>query len=71
MGGNVNATIKDKFYGAASTTPQKVFTELGSGAANCFFKLKKLSPGWVVNLEKLVLSVTDLMTPQGYPFPAV
>lgn len=40
LGGNVNATIKDKFYGSASATPQKVFSALSSGSQNHFSKLK-------------------------------
>lgn len=70
LGGNVNATIKDKFYGAASATPQKVFRTLDAGSQNHFSKLRKQSPGRAVNLEKLLVSITDLMTPDGDPIPA-
>jgi CRISPR-associated protein Csd1 len=69
LGGNVNATIKDKFYGAASATPQKVFAVLDRGSANHFAKLRKQKPGWAVNLEKLLTSITDLMTPGADPIP--
>lgn len=68
--GGINATIKDKFYGAASASPQKVFRTLDSGSANHFGKLRKTSPGRVVNLEKLLSSITDLMDPAGDPIPA-
>ena len=70
LGGNVNATIKDKFYGAASASPQKVFRTLDAGAQNHFAKLRKLSPGRAVNLEKLLTSITDLMEPGNDPIPA-
>lgn len=70
LGGNVNASIKDKFYGAASASPQKVFRTLDAGAQNHFAKLRKLSPGRAVNLEKLLISVTDLMEPGDDPIPA-
>lgn len=70
LGGNVNATIKDKFYGAASATPQKVFRTLDSGSQNHFSKLRKLSPGRAVNLERLLISITDLMEPGSDPIPA-
>ncbi len=70
MGGNVNATIKDKFYGAASATPQKVFRTLDAGSQNHFSKLRKQSPGRAVNLEKLLTSITDLMDPGDDPIPA-
>ncbi|WP_288951628.1 type I-C CRISPR-associated protein Cas8c/Csd1 [uncultured Paracoccus sp.] len=68
--GGINATIKDKFYGAASARPQKVFRTLDSGSANHFGKLRKTSPGRAVNLEKLLTSITDLMDPAGDPIPA-
>lgn len=70
LGGNVNATIKDKFYGAASATPQKVFRTLDAGSQNHFSKLRKQSPGRAVNLEKLLTSITDLMDPGDDPIPA-
>lgn len=70
LGGNVNATIKDKFYGAASATPQKVFRTLDAGSQNHFSKLRKLSPGRAVNLEKLLTAITDLMEPGNDPIPA-
>ena len=34
LGDKVNATIKDKFYGAASAQPRKVFALLEKGSAN-------------------------------------
>lgn len=68
--GGVNATIRDKFYGAASASPQKVFRALDAGAANHFGKIRKLSPGRAVNLEKLLTSVTELMEPGRDPIPA-
>ncbi|MEZ5716851.1 MAG: type I-C CRISPR-associated protein Cas8c/Csd1, partial [Paracoccaceae bacterium] len=69
LGGHVNATIKDKFYGAASAAPQKVFRALDAGSQNHFSKLKKQSPGRAVNLEKLLMSITDLMEPSDDPIP--
>lgn len=70
LGGNVNATIKDKFYSSASATPQKVFRTLDAGSQNHFSKLRKQSPGRMVNLEKLLISITDLMEPDNDPIPA-
>ena len=70
LGGNVNATIKDKFYGAASASPQKVFRTLDAGAQNHFSKLRKQNRGRAVNLEKLLGSITDLMDPGDDPIPA-
>jgi CRISPR-associated protein Csd1 len=70
LGGNVNATIKDKFYGSASATPQKVFRTLDAGSQNHFSKLRKQSAGRAVNLEKLITTITDLMDPANDPIPA-
>ncbi len=70
LGGSVNATIKDKFYGAASASPQKVFRTLDAGAQNHFTKLRKLSPGRAVNLEKLIGAITERMDPAADPIPA-
>ncbi len=70
LGGNVNATIKDKFYGSASATPQKVFRTLDAGSQNHFSKLRKQSPGYAINLEKLLTTITDLMDPGNDPIPA-
>ena len=70
LGGNVNATIKDKFYGAASASPQKVFAALNSGSQNHFTKLRKQSPGRAVNLDKLIASIMEQMNPGADPIPA-
>lgn len=70
LGGKVNSTIKDKFYGAASSSPQKVFRALDSGAQNHFSKLRKESPGRAFNLEKRIMAITDLMSPEQDPVPA-
>ena len=70
LGGNVNATIRDKFYGAASASPQKVFRTLDAGSQNHFSKLRKQSPGRAVNLEKQLTAITDLMEPGSDPIPA-
>lgn len=70
LGGNVNATIKDKFYGSASASPQKVFATLDSGAQNHLSKLRKASAGRAINLEKLIMSIMDQMSPGNDPIPA-
>lgn len=70
LGGKVNATIKDKFYGAASAQPRKVFALLESGSANHLSKVGKQAPGRRVNLEKLIASIMERMEPGADPFPA-
>jgi CRISPR-associated protein Csd1 len=70
LGRNVNATIKDKFYGAASAQPRKVFRMLEAGSANHLSKIGKRKPGLKVNLEKAVGAIMEAMSPEGDPFPA-
>ncbi|MGB3645601.1 MAG: type I-C CRISPR-associated protein Cas8c/Csd1 [Mesorhizobium sp.] len=70
LGGNVNATIKDKYYGSASATPRKVFGFLESGSANHLAKLRKVNPGRAVNLLRLQDEIMDLMQPGNGPYPA-
>jgi CRISPR-associated protein Csd1 len=69
-GRNVNATIKDKFYGSAAAQPRKVFHMLESGSANHLSKIGKQRPGLKVNLEKAVGAIMEAMSPEGDPFPA-
>ena len=65
QGGNLNSTIKDRYYGAASSTPCTVFPQL--------FKLKnfhlaKLSNlGRKTNFEKLIGEITDGIPSEGIP----
>ena len=47
----INATIRDRYYGAASTTPVSVFTTL-LRLKNAH--LKKLSDGQTVHFERLI-----------------
>lgn len=70
LGRSLNATIKDKFYGAASAQPRKVFPQLLKGAQPHLSKVGKDKPGYRVNLEKLVAQIIDMMSPNGDPFPA-
>jgi CRISPR-associated protein Csd1 len=70
LGRNVNATIKDKFYGSAAAQPCKVFHMLESGSANHLSKIGKQRPGLKVNLEKAVGAIMQAMSPNDDPFPA-
>ncbi|MDQ0395874.1 type I-C CRISPR-associated protein Cas8c/Csd1 [Labrys monachus] len=70
LGTGVNATIKDKFYGAASAQPRRVFHLLDSGSANHLSKIGKQNKGRQVNFEKQLGALMDLMTPGSDPFPA-
>ena len=52
----LNATIRDRYYGAASSTPVAVFTTL-LRLKNAH--LKKLPTGRVVNFEKTIGEIMD------------
>lgn len=49
--GEVNATIRDRYIGAASTTPARVFPHLLHSTQNHLSKLRKVKPGFCVKLE--------------------
>lgn len=70
QGGKINATIKDKFYGSASTRPRSVFPLLDKGSVHHLSKISKQSPGRRVNLEKRLGSIVQKMTPEEDPFPS-
>jgi CRISPR-associated protein Csd1 len=70
LGTEVNATIKDKFYGSASAQPRKVFALLDRGSANHLSKVGKKRPGQKINLEKLIGEIMGMMSPDSDPFPA-
>ncbi|MCC4620603.1 type I-C CRISPR-associated protein Cas8c/Csd1 [Xanthomonas cassavae CFBP 4642] len=66
LGGQVNATIRDRYYGAASATPASVFPVLLRNAQNHFGKLRKDKAGLAVNLEKEVGQIIDAL-PASFP----
>jgi CRISPR-associated protein Csd1 len=70
LGPKVNATIKDKFYGAASAQPRRVFALLEKGSANHLSKVGKQAPGYRVVLEKTIGGIMEQMSPAEEPFPA-
>lgn len=53
----INATIKDKFYAAASTSPNTVFGNLMRLANYHLSKLRKEKPSYAVNLEKTLQEI--------------
>lgn len=59
LGKSVNATIRDRYYGAASATPASVFPVLLRNAQNHLSKVRKAKPGFAVNLEKQLGEVID------------
>lgn len=70
LGRNVNATIKDKFYGSASAQPRKVFSVIDRNSANHLSKLAKQAPRYKVTLERLLSKIMGCLSPADDPFPA-
>lgn len=66
LGNNVNATIRDRYYGAASATPAHVFPMLLRNTQNHLGKIRKDNPGLAVNREKTIGEVLDNL---GANFP--
>jgi CRISPR-associated protein Csd1 len=59
--GSVNATLVDRYYGSASSTPEAVFPTLLRRSQHHLGKLRREKPGLAVNTEKLLQAVvTDL-----------
>lgn len=70
LGRNVNATIKDKFYGSASATPRRVFKLLDSGSANYLAKVEKVhGRGLRAYLDNMIGEIMLAMSPKDNPFP--
>ncbi len=59
LGGQVNATIRDRYYGAASATPAAVFPVLLRNTQNHLGKLRKDKPGLAVVLERDIREIVD------------
>ena len=66
LGAQVNATIRDRYYGAASATPASIFPVLLRNAQNHFGKLRKDKAGLAVNLEKEIGQIIDAL-PSHFP----
>lgn len=64
IGAQVNATIRDRFYGAASATPAGIFPVLLRNAQNHLGKLRRDKMGLAVNLEKEIGQIIDALPPQ-------
>jgi CRISPR-associated protein Csd1 len=58
-GGNLNATIKDRYFASASATPRVVFPVIIKLAQNHLKKIKSSKPGLAVNKEKLIGAIME------------
>lgn len=63
LGRDINATIRDRYYGAASATPASIFPVLIRNAQNHLGRLRKDKPGASVNLEKQINEIVDKLPP--------
>lgn len=64
LGRDINATIRDRYYGAASATPASIFPVLVRNAQHHLSRLRKDKRGAAVNLEKLVNEIVDKLPPK-------
>ncbi|OAI23405.1 type I-C CRISPR-associated protein Cas8c/Csd1 [Methylosinus sp. R-45379] len=63
--GNLNATIRDQYYGAASATPRSVFPLLQRKATHHLAKLRKDKPGLAINLDRKIGEIFELASPDS------
>lgn len=63
LGRDINATIRDRYYGAASATPASIFPVLIRNAQHHLSRLRKDKPGAAVNLEKQINEIVDKLPP--------
>ena len=71
--GKVNATIRDKYFGAASATPASIFPLIVRGAQNHLAKLRKEKPGLAFTLDKEIEEIFSRMEgewPRSLPLEA-
>lgn len=71
--GDVNATVVDRFYGSASTTPGAAFPYLLRNAQHHLARLRRDKPGAYVGREREIQDVVRNLpgTPSAPAFPAV
>ncbi len=60
LGGKVNATIRDQYYGTASATPRAVFPTLQRKLNHHLSRLRKDRPGLAVNLDRSIGEIFEL-----------
>ena len=71
LGGNINATIRDKYYGAASATPRSVFSILQRSAMNHLAKLRKENQGAEIRLDRAIAQIYECVGPDKLFVPTL
>lgn len=64
-----NATVRDRFFGAAAATPGQIFPVILKNAQHGLAKIRKEKPGWAVNLDKSLQEILSDIAP-GVGFPS-
>ncbi len=65
---SANATVRDRFFGAAAATPGRIFPVILKNAQHGLAKIRKDKPGWAVSLDKLAQEILEAIDPkQGFP----
>lgn len=62
--GKVNATIRERYFGAASATPASVFPLIVRGGQNHLAKLRKEKPGWATLIERELEEINGRFDPR-------
>lgn len=62
LGRGLNATIRDRYYGAASASPASIFPMLLRNTQNHMSRLRKDNVGAAVNLERDVQEIVDKLS---------
>lgn len=63
IGRGINATIRDKYFGAASATPASIFPLIIANGQNHLSKLRKEQTGWAVVIERELEEIFGRITP--------
>ena len=71
LGHNINATIRDQYYGTASATPRSVFPLLQRKATHHLSRLRRDKPGLAVNLDRRIGEIFDLADPDTLFVPTL
>ena len=71
LGGKVNATIRDQYYGTASATPRAVFPLLQRKATHHLSRLRKDSPGSAKFLDSKIGEIFELAEPESLFVPTL
>lgn len=67
----INATIRDRFYGAASSTPVAVFPNLLKLSSHHLSKIENANKGLQIYLERLISEIIDGLNGKEAGFPRV